>query len=253
MKIKLFTILFLTVLSFTAFAHVDLEYPKGNETFSSGETITIKWKIAIAHNTNNWDIYFSSDNGQNWETIKEDINVNNLSYVWTLPQIKTSTAKIRVVQDNQGTNYDSTSDAFIIQIAEPFQVKIITTYRYPSGVLATENERSFFEQHSGLYLMIPVTPWHRNTRGMIYFTEFLDINLMNGYSGKSTDLWDSIMNAEMSNGALSKAVVDIASANGCDYIVVSKMRIHKYSYNRHIKPLNLEVVFNNDRFVVLSL
>ena len=149
MKITLFTILFLTVLS-TAFAHVDLEYPKGNETFSPGETITIKWKIAIAHNTNNWDIFFSSDNGQNWETIKEDINVNNLTYVWTLPQINTSTAKIRVIQDNQGTNYDSTSDAFIIQIAEPNGNKLII----PSVISGTDinlflenGEFEFFTGH----------------------------------------------------------------------------------------------------------
>jgi len=139
-----------------------------------------------------------------------------------------------------------------IQIAEPLPVKIFAKYRYPTGVMPTELEKTFFDEHSGLYIMIPVTPWHHNSRGMIYLTEFMNINLMNGYSAKSTKLWESIMLAEPNSNIISEDVLDIAEKNGCNYVVIHKNRIKKYSYSRHVKPLNMKVIFNNDRFVVLS-
>ncbi len=139
-----------------------------------------------------------------------------------------------------------------IQIAEPLTVKIGTTYRYKSVIMPLNSEKTFFEEHPGLYLIIPVTPWHLNSRGMIYFSEFMNINLMNGYSAKSTELWDSIMLAETNNHIVSENVLDIAEKNGCDYVVIQKSRIPRYSYNRHVKPLNMKVVFNNERFAILT-
>jgi hypothetical protein len=146
-----------------------------------------------------------------------------------------------------------------IQIAEPtlpvnkhLPIKIGTTYRYKSLITASDSERIFFDEHPGLYLIVPVTPWHLNSRGMIYFTEFMNINLMNGYSAKSTELWDSIMLAETNNHIISEDVLDIAEQNGCDYVLIQKSRIPKYSYSRHIKPLNMKVVFHNDRFAILT-
>jgi len=146
-----------------------------------------------------------------------------------------------------------------IQIAEPtlpinkyLPVKIGAEYRYYSGFMASESEKTFFDEHPGLYLMMPVTPWHRNSRGMIYFTEFMNINLMNGYSAKSTKLWNNIMLAEPDSHMISQDVLDIAGQNGCDYVLIQKSRIPRYTYSRHVKPLNMKVIFNNDRFVVLT-
>jgi hypothetical protein len=141
----------------------------------------------------------------------------------------------------------------ILQIVESTTVRASITYRFPEMVESTEDEIVFFQAHPGLYLFTPTTPWHKNSRGMIYFAKFTEISLMNGYSAKNTDLWDRIMRTEEKDGVLSQSVIDIAAEKGCDYIVVAKTSIPKYSYRRHIKPLNLEVVFNNDRFVVLSL
>ena len=125
-KITIFTILTLLISTLSVSAHCKLEYPVGGESFKSGETVTVKWKVTIAHNTKNWDLYFSSDNGANWEAIKENINVNTLNYVWTVPDINTKSAKIKIVQDNQGTDYNSISSTFAIQnISAPTGNKII--------------------------------------------------------------------------------------------------------------------------------
>ena len=103
--------------TFHAYGHVALDAPQGGETFTPGETVQIQWHEVIAHNSLNWDLYFSSDGGQTWDVIMEDIDHGTLSYSWTVPEINTTTAQIRVVQDNPGTNYQDDSDNFTIQAA----------------------------------------------------------------------------------------------------------------------------------------
>ncbi|HEB61661.1 MAG TPA: hypothetical protein ENI82_00780, partial [Bacteroidetes bacterium] len=87
MRITLLSTLFIALFAMNANAHCKLEYPTGGESFTPGETINIKWKVTIAHNTQNWDLYFTSDNGATWDVIKENINVNTLSYSWTIPDV----------------------------------------------------------------------------------------------------------------------------------------------------------------------
>lgn len=112
---KYFLLLLITVaVSYSAKAHVELLSPAGGETFSQGQTITISWKEVIPHNTVNWDLFFSIDGGLNWNVLKADIAPGTLSYQWTIPQILTSEAKIRVVQDNVDSDYSDDSDIFNI-------------------------------------------------------------------------------------------------------------------------------------------
>jgi hypothetical protein len=110
-KISLLLFLFLFYLTGVAYvsAHVGLDYPLGGETFSAGDTITIKWHIEIDHGPNNWDLYFSSDGGANWEDLQLNIEKSQLDYLWTVPQILTENARIKVVQDND--NYQNLEDA----------------------------------------------------------------------------------------------------------------------------------------------
>jgi len=99
-------------------AHVDLDYPVGGENFQANETISIKWHTVINHGAANWDLYFSKDGGATWDTIATDIPQSQLDYDWTIPNIATDSAQIRVVQDNaSGTDYMSTSNNFIIDVS----------------------------------------------------------------------------------------------------------------------------------------
>lgn len=95
-------------------AHVELKYPKGGETFIAGQVITIEWEELASHNTLNWDLYFSSDGGNTWEIIKENISVGILAYNWEVPDIATNEAQVRVVQDNELVNYSDISENFMI-------------------------------------------------------------------------------------------------------------------------------------------
>ncbi|HKJ67092.1 MAG TPA: FlgD immunoglobulin-like domain containing protein [bacterium] len=99
-------------------AHVQLDYPVGGEEFLQGETITIRWSELIAHDTQNWDLYFSEDGGGTWEVIKLDIAVESRAYQWTPLEISTIAARIRVVQDNAGYDYSHSSGDFVITIEQ---------------------------------------------------------------------------------------------------------------------------------------
>lgn len=95
-------------------AHVAMVYPKGGETIQGGGILDIRWEIVIEHQTLNWDLYYTLDDGVTWTTIKEDIAANSLGYSWEVPTINSKTVKIRVVQDNQLADYDDISKNFII-------------------------------------------------------------------------------------------------------------------------------------------
>jgi len=118
MKIVRFSFLFLfTYLISTVgiFAHVKLNYPIGGEIFAPGDIINIQWQITISHDQDNWDLYFSHDGVENWEVIRLNLETSQFNYQWTVPQIVTENAKIRIVMDNTDSDYDDISGDFTIQ------------------------------------------------------------------------------------------------------------------------------------------
>lgn len=112
----LYIIFILSVLTFNPLhAHVGLDYPSGGESFNAGETATIQWHVIIAHDQLNWDLFFSSDGGVHWTVIQSDIPVEQTSYDWTVPDMQTDQAQIKIVMDNNGFNYEDASGDFTIQ------------------------------------------------------------------------------------------------------------------------------------------
>jgi hypothetical protein len=104
-------------IGFFSTAHPALEYPTGGEHFQPGESVTIQWYIAIEHEQEDWDLYFSPDGGLTWETIVLNLSKNELKYTWVVPDLKTDNGLIRVVMDNiEGiTDYDDISGEFSIE------------------------------------------------------------------------------------------------------------------------------------------
>ena len=113
--LSLFPLLTSLLLVGTAAAHVVLDYPLGGETFVVGDKINIQWHIAISHEQENWDLYFSPDGGANWQAIQLDLPSNQLNYQWVLPQVITQQARIRIYTDNTGVDYEDSSNDFTIQ------------------------------------------------------------------------------------------------------------------------------------------
>ena len=108
-KLLLFIIIFsgaLSALSLNALAHVSLLYPVGGETFQAGETVMIQWQIDIYHGPCNWDLQFSNDGGGSWQSIASDLPEPDSTYHWTVPNVQTGSAQVKVTQDNNtGMDY----------------------------------------------------------------------------------------------------------------------------------------------------
>lgn len=106
-------LLFLVAQS--TYAHVELTYPEGGETFNSNDTITITWVEAQAHVTQNWELYYSPDAGNSWIEISTNIPVPLREFEWIVPEGETVKGRIRVVQNNAETDYDDVSANFIVK------------------------------------------------------------------------------------------------------------------------------------------
>ncbi len=107
------------VLANPVWGHVALIYPKGGETFYFREKVKIEWHITMEHNDQeNFDLYFSPDGGANWVVIDLDLDPGYTTYSWPVPELETDQARIWIYMDNEGTDYDDTSDDFAIQDAQ---------------------------------------------------------------------------------------------------------------------------------------
>lgn len=125
------------LLPATAFAHISLDFPNGGEVYSAGEVVTIQWHIYISHPLQNWDIWYTTENGTTFEQCADQAaypwiaiatDVPNTcanagggcgifggcteQYEWTIPEgIDSDQVKIRVRMDNSGTDYFDVSNS----------------------------------------------------------------------------------------------------------------------------------------------
>lgn len=113
----LFAFLVATLAS-PAQAHVRLLAPNGGETLDVGSTFTIRWRVLIAHNTQNWDLWYATtDAPRTWIAIATDLAPGDASvdsehaYEWVIPDAITDLARVRVRMDNSATDYQDISNA----------------------------------------------------------------------------------------------------------------------------------------------
>ena len=111
----------------TARAHVSLDDPNGGEVLEVGSVFTVRWHILIAHNLQNWDLWYSTTGSTGpWTTIVMNLPAGSgavgsvHTYDWTVPDVVDDTVWVRVRMDNSGTDYYDVSNApFSIVPAPP--------------------------------------------------------------------------------------------------------------------------------------
>ena len=128
-KLRVFSAVFLLSVAWinSSTAHVDLLDPKGGETFVPGENFTISWEVRVEHETISFDLYFSPDSGETWQELAS-LPVDQFEYQWTVPDIETEQAQIRIVQDNVdnvGSDYTA--------ISSNFRISVVTAVEEPRG------------------------------------------------------------------------------------------------------------------------
>ncbi len=135
MKLNAFLLILGTFAMFQLNAHVDLTNPRGGEVFFSGNSLEVTWVEVLAHNTLNWDLLFSEDGGLSWDTVMANIPVEEMSYQWTVPAVQTTKGRIKIVQDNDSTDYEGISPNFgillVSGIKNPFNSVQMNVYPNP--------------------------------------------------------------------------------------------------------------------------
>ncbi len=92
-------------------AAIDLTFPSVGEPLVAGETVTINWDVWDASG-NMFTLQYSLDNGGNWTNISTSIPANDKQYLWLVPDVVTSQAKVRLLRN--GTSLSDESVAFVI-------------------------------------------------------------------------------------------------------------------------------------------
>lgn len=106
---------------------VNLIAPDGGETWEGGSYQTIRWTAVDTSGISQVSLEFTTDAGVNWSTITTGLS-NTGSYVWTVNDIPTHSAKVKVTAtDNSGNNgADVSTNLFTIVKGTGLSVLVIT-------------------------------------------------------------------------------------------------------------------------------
>jgi hypothetical protein len=115
-RIAIGTLTLCCLLAIPLSAHVHLDSPNGGESFGPGESVLVTWTVAVGHNTVGWKLEYSLNGAAGpWLPIDMNIAPGDIStgavhnYLWTAPLLTSENVRIRVTQDNTGTDWNDVS------------------------------------------------------------------------------------------------------------------------------------------------
>jgi hypothetical protein len=93
-----------------------VRHPNGGEAFEPGAEVEIRWSTDDREGVANVDILLSTDNGANFNTVIASATADDGSYLWTVPDVASANAFIRVVArgDDSDTGFDDSDAVFSI-------------------------------------------------------------------------------------------------------------------------------------------
>jgi hypothetical protein len=81
------------------------------ETFYKGQIININWQ---SENIDNIRIEYTSDNGQNWSSIIDNISASAKTFAWNPPNINSSEYKVKITDVADINIYDKSNSTFTV-------------------------------------------------------------------------------------------------------------------------------------------
>ena len=138
-----------------------------------------------------------------------------------------------------------------IQFIEQAPSRAITNRYNPEDFLPTAEERDWFSRIEGPVAVFRTIPFQISTRHMLYFNNFPEIFLMNGYSARSTPLWDRVMGLGRIWREPTEEQMTFLSEKGARYLVLWKKDIN-WRPLRAIREGKRPILFENERFLVLA-
>ncbi len=112
----------LSAVLFTAFAFnnaaaqtVTVTNPNGGNVLYVCQSYTITW-TQTGSPSNYWNIDYSANGGSTWSSIASNLLVANGQFVWTVPNIQTTTALIRLTDTQNPATTDVSNSYFTVNI-----------------------------------------------------------------------------------------------------------------------------------------
>jgi glucose/arabinose dehydrogenase len=160
-------------------AHVNLLLPDGGEELVAGTVYTIVWTVTIDHALENWDLHYSTTGvGGPWIPIAIDLPAGDPSagsmhtYEWTVPLESSNQVRVKIVQDNEITDYEDAggADLAIVPATPLTTQEIATGLSYPVHLTAVPGDASrlFVVEQTGRIRIVK--------NGTLLSRPFLDIH-----------------------------------------------------------------------------
>ncbi len=110
--------------------YVSLLSPLGQMSYVAGSTLPIRWTSSYV---NYVSLYYSTDNGSTWNLIKDMVNTNDSIYYWTLPNVKTTKALVKVTDYSNPNVSDQSLLPFSILPREIIVLTPLENSEYAQG------------------------------------------------------------------------------------------------------------------------
>lgn len=112
-----------------------LLYPDGGESFTVDAVVDIRWSAIDISGTLRID--WSSDDGANWDSIATTL-ASSGSYSWTVPDMPTKTARVRISAPNLGLS-DTSNSTFEVTRKVVVQLRLLTPDGGEKWVIGTKH------------------------------------------------------------------------------------------------------------------
>lgn len=136
---------------------LNLVHPNGDETLKSATTDTILWQAEDNMGIDSIVIDLSLDNGNTWQAIAKLCSVDNMQFIWNVPDVSSLQCKIRVqVFDFEGNQAVAVSEK-PFSITGPSAVSDEVTEKLPSTFDVKQNYPNPFNGATVIRFQLPQT------------------------------------------------------------------------------------------------
>jgi hypothetical protein len=140
---------------------------------------------------------------------------------------------------------------FGLQVSETVGVQAKTTRVFEEELALSVEEHAAFAPLSGSVWMVPCAPFAHNVRSQFFLQPLPELVTVNGYSGRSSELFTQLMELEATQGRLSEDQLELVKGHGVTYLVVVKCHVTEELMVRARQ--SGAVVFELPRFLAIRL
>ncbi len=111
------------LFSIASGGYLELTAPNGGESFTAGDTTTIRWTSSAVSNVN---LFFSTDNGGTWNEIISFYGADQGQYVWNIPEVSSAECLVSVTDSDNSTVGDVSDGVFSISPASGSSLSLLS-------------------------------------------------------------------------------------------------------------------------------